>query len=99
MPIVVVFTQFDKLVSRVEERLFEGGMSEEDIESLCVPTARDEFKKLCKDPFEKVVDKFKLPWVTTSGLIIRIQSALIVHFDIYIVFSAKTTPIDFNRSY
>ena len=99
MPIVVVFTQFDKLVSLVERRLIEEDKSDEEIDRLCVPIAQDEFKELCKDPFEKVIDKLKLPWVITSGLITRIQNSLIVSVDIYIVSSAETTPIDFNRSY
>ena len=98
MPIVVVFTQFDLLVSHMEERLFTAGESEEDIESLCLPAAHEEFKMLCKDPIEQIIDKLKLPWVITSGLII---CAFVVLFDIYIVSSAKATPIpiDFNGTY
>jgi hypothetical protein len=102
VPIVVVFTQFDILVSRMEERLSEEEMdkSEEDIENLCTLRADDEFKKLCEGPLEKLKHKLKLPWVTTSGMIIRIESAFVILFDIYILLSsASAIPIDFSGPY
>jgi hypothetical protein len=51
VPIVVVFTQFDKLVSHMEENLTdeEMDMSDEDISILCLQKADAEFEALCPE--------------------------------------------------
>jgi hypothetical protein len=68
VPIVVVFTQFDKLVSRMEENLTdeEMDMSDEDIDKLCLQKADAEFKTLCLEPLRKVAPQ--LEYAKTSGL-------------------------------
>jgi len=68
VPIVVVFTQFDKLVSRMEENLTdeEMDMSEEDINKLCLQQADAEFETSCLEPLRKVTPQ--LEYAKTSGL-------------------------------
>ena len=68
MPIVVVFTQFDKLVSRKEEDLTdeEMDMSDEDVSQLCLQKADAEFEVLCLEPLRKVTPQ--LEYAKTSGL-------------------------------
>jgi hypothetical protein len=76
VPVVVVFTQFDRLVSRMEEHLTEEEMdkSDEDIEKLCLQKADAEFEKLCLEPLRKVAPH--LEYAKTSGLADRILVAL-----------------------
>jgi len=100
VPIVAVFTKFDKLVSRMEENLTddEMDMSNEDINSLCLQRADDEFKKLCVAPLEKINQT--LPYAKISGLIPRIPSAFVILSDIYVILSSGSTiPIDFKGTY
>jgi hypothetical protein len=73
VPVVVVFTQFDKLVSRMEENLTdeEMDMSDEDIDKLCLRKADAEFETLCLEPLRKVAPQ--LEYAKTSGLTDHIQ--------------------------
>jgi hypothetical protein len=68
VPIVVVFTQFDRLVTRMEENLTdeEMDMSDEDIDKLCLRKADAEFETLCLEPLRKVAPQ--LEYAKTSGL-------------------------------
>jgi hypothetical protein len=67
VPIVVVFTKFDILISRMEERLSgkEMEMPDEQVNQLCIQKAQAEFKKLCVDPLERLDPA--LHHATTSG--------------------------------
>jgi hypothetical protein len=66
--VVVVFTQFNKLVSRMGEKLTdeEMDMSEEDINKLCLQQADAEFEALCLEPLCKVTPQ--LEYAKTFGL-------------------------------
>ena len=68
VPIVVVFTQFDQLISRMEEYLSdeELNLSDDEIGQLCLQKASAEFEKLCLEPLRKVDSK--LIYSKTSGL-------------------------------
>jgi GTP-binding protein EngB required for normal cell division len=72
VPIVVVFTQFDKLVNRMEQELTdeEEDMPEERITQLCLQRAVAEFKKACVGPLERIDSRSKLTYARSSGLII-----------------------------
>ncbi|KAF8062474.1 hypothetical protein FPV67DRAFT_1703291 [Lyophyllum atratum] len=66
-PVVVVFTKFDKLISRMEEDLTDEEletMSEQDINDLCLKRADVEFENLCVDPLQKL--RNTLPYAKTS---------------------------------
>jgi hypothetical protein len=56
VPIVVVFTQFDLLLTRMEDTLTdeELEMTDEAIESLTSRRADDNFQKSCLDQLDKV---------------------------------------------
>ncbi|TFK35636.1 hypothetical protein BDQ12DRAFT_737515 [Crucibulum laeve] len=66
LPIVVVFTKFDQLVSRMEENMSEEemDMSEEDINKLSLSRAEIEFTDLCIRPLEHV--DHMLPYAKVS---------------------------------
>ncbi|KAJ7771175.1 hypothetical protein B0H14DRAFT_3164853 [Mycena olivaceomarginata] len=68
VPIVVVFTQFDKLINRMEQGLTdeEEDMPEERITQLCFHRADAEFQKTCVGPLAKIDPK--LPYTRLSGL-------------------------------
>ncbi|KAI0245652.1 hypothetical protein BJV78DRAFT_1365269 [Lactifluus subvellereus] len=60
VPIVVVFTQFDKLVRRMEENFTgEVGMSEVDINELCLQKANAEFEMSCLEPLRKFAPRLE----------------------------------------
>ena len=63
-----MFTQFDQLISRMEEYLSDGelDMSDDEIGRLCLQKANAEFEKLCLEPLRKVDSK--LIYAKTSGL-------------------------------
>ena len=67
MPVIVVFTKFDKMISRMEEELTDEELEEtkDKIDSLCRERANTEFEKLCICPLKKV-DR-DLPSTGTSG--------------------------------
>ncbi|KAJ7235233.1 hypothetical protein C8J57DRAFT_1194924 [Mycena rebaudengoi] len=56
VPTVVVFTQFDKLVDRMEQDLTdeEEDMPEEEIALLCLRRADAEFQKICVGPLQRI---------------------------------------------
>jgi len=97
VPIVVVFTQFDKLVSRMEEHLTdeEVDMSDEDIDKLCLQKADAEFEMLCLEPLRKVAPQ--LEYAKTSGLPDHFTSVSSPH-DIYHLSSERCLPIYFGKS-
>jgi len=67
VPVVVVFTKFDKLVSRMEENLTDeeiDTLSEEEIDDRCLREANDEFERLCVGPLRKVNNR--LPYAKIS---------------------------------
>jgi len=68
VPIVVVFTQYDELVGRMEEYLTneENEMPEEDITRVCSERANAEFRELCVGPLERI--DHTLRYAITSGL-------------------------------
>jgi len=59
VPIVVVFTQFDQLISRMEEYLSdeELNLSDDEISQLCLQKANAEFEKSCVEPLRNVDSK------------------------------------------
>ena len=67
VPIVVVFTQFDRLVTRMEENLTGEEMDmSDDIDKLCLRKADAEFETLCLEPLRKVAPQ--LEYAKISGL-------------------------------
>ncbi|KAJ7226791.1 hypothetical protein GGX14DRAFT_693003 [Mycena pura] len=68
VPVVVVFTQFDTLYSRMEEELTDEEMElpDEDIQQLCSQRADAEFKKICVQPLERMDSTLR--HARTSGL-------------------------------
>ncbi|KAF7358332.1 G domain-containing protein [Mycena venus] len=68
VPVVVVFTQLDQLLNRMEEYLTdeEMEMPEEEINQLCSERANAEFQKLCVGPLERI--DHTLRYAVTSGL-------------------------------
>ena len=62
-----MFTQFDRLVGSMEEKLSVEGtnLSEDESFKLCLLRANDEFKKICLEPLRKVDSK--LIYAKTSG--------------------------------
>ncbi|KAJ7112756.1 hypothetical protein C8R43DRAFT_1040414 [Mycena crocata] len=77
VPVVVVFTKFDLLVSRKEEYLTDEEMetcdSEEDINRLCLKKADDEFDEACLGPLQRI--NRTLSFARTSGLVGDFQTA------------------------
>ncbi|KAJ7891724.1 hypothetical protein B0H14DRAFT_2688057 [Mycena olivaceomarginata] len=75
VPVVVVFTKFDLLVTRKEENLSdeEMEMSQEDIDQVCEQRADEEFNIVCVGPLERL--NRTLRFARTSGLIGDTRSA------------------------
>ena len=63
-----MFTQFDQLISRMEEDLSdeELDLSDDEIDQLCLQRANAEFEELCLEPLRKVAPN--LIYAKTSGL-------------------------------
>ncbi|KAJ7085903.1 hypothetical protein C8R44DRAFT_37955 [Mycena epipterygia] len=70
VPMVVVFTQHDKLLSMINFKLPAPGTTPEEISKLCGEKAQSIFKELCMAPLDELGAKlsFKLSCVRTSGL-------------------------------
>ncbi|KAJ7891639.1 hypothetical protein B0H14DRAFT_2496757 [Mycena olivaceomarginata] len=66
VPVVVVFTQFDMLVERMEQELLRQNTPDEDIDRLAMDKAGSEFRKLCLDSLEKISPGVR--HARTSGL-------------------------------
>ncbi|KAF8135881.1 hypothetical protein K438DRAFT_1882461 [Mycena galopus ATCC 62051] len=66
VPVVVVFTQFDMLVERMEQELLRKNTPDEDIDRLALDKAGSEFRKLCLEPLEKHSPGMR--YARTSGL-------------------------------
>ncbi|KAJ7803657.1 hypothetical protein B0H14DRAFT_1634295 [Mycena olivaceomarginata] len=68
VPIIVVFTQFDKLISAVEKNLTDKDLqkSESKIDALVNKRADDEFKKICLPPLRRI--NRRLSYARTSEL-------------------------------
>jgi len=85
---VVVFTKFDKLVSRMEERLTSEELKNPEVlDNLCLQKAEAEFKHVCVDPLKKINPK--IPYAKVSGEIFRFRGILIS-------FIAYTFPFQWN---
>ncbi|KAF7343564.1 Kinase-like protein [Mycena sanguinolenta] len=56
MPVIIVFTQFDTLYSRMEEQLTDAEceLSDEEIHALCLQRADAEFKEICVGPLTAI---------------------------------------------
>ncbi|KDR79395.1 hypothetical protein GALMADRAFT_137237 [Galerina marginata CBS 339.88] len=97
VPVVVVFTKFDKLVSRMEEHLTDEELEEsnEDIDRLCLQRADDEFQKLCVAPLEKIDQTLSYakisvdsPYQSTLANLIDLTQGLVENYvegDVWIV--------------
>ncbi|KAJ6526124.1 hypothetical protein DFH09DRAFT_1187987 [Mycena vulgaris] len=70
VPVVVVFTQHDKLLSMINSKLPEPGRTREEIYKLCAEKAQPIFHECCMIPLAELGAKlrFELSWVRTSGL-------------------------------
>ncbi|KAJ6526135.1 hypothetical protein DFH09DRAFT_1188011 [Mycena vulgaris] len=70
VPVVVVFTQHDKLLSMINSKLPEPGRTREEIYKLCAEKAQPIFHECCIVPLAELGAKlrFELSWVRTSGL-------------------------------
>ncbi|KAJ7055574.1 hypothetical protein C8F01DRAFT_453939 [Mycena amicta] len=67
IPVVVVFTQYDRLVAKAEENIdFDDDMTDEYIAKLAAVDAEKHFKTLCVAPLRKVHSK--IAFARTSGL-------------------------------
>jgi len=88
VPIVVVFTKFDKLVSRMEERLTPKEL-ETCPEELCLKRAKAEFEKVCVAPL-KQIDR-NIASVKVSGGLFCFTSVLIsvVLIQIYLLVDSQ----------
>ncbi|KAJ7124156.1 hypothetical protein C8R44DRAFT_734678 [Mycena epipterygia] len=69
VPMVVVFTQHDKLFSMINYKLPEPGTTPEEISKLCGEKVESIFQELCMAPLDELGAKlsFKLSCVRTSG--------------------------------
>lgn len=76
VPIIAVFTKYDKLYSRAEEGLIESGCEDEEYISQLAKEAVDEaLQKNCIDPLKRCVGG-KLPYIAVSSELRRI---VIIH--------------------
>ncbi|KAJ7939553.1 hypothetical protein B0H13DRAFT_2497436 [Mycena leptocephala] len=68
VPIIVVFTQFDKLISAMEKNLTDEELDKPDVEIDLIldERANAEFKNVCLRPLRRI-DR-KIPYAKTSGL-------------------------------
>ncbi|KAF7343570.1 G domain-containing protein [Mycena sanguinolenta] len=68
MPVIVVFTQFDTLYSRMEEQLTDAEceLSDEEIHALCLQRADAEFKEICVGVLTAI--NGSVQYARTSGL-------------------------------
>ncbi|KAJ7214895.1 hypothetical protein GGX14DRAFT_443367 [Mycena pura] len=66
VPVVVVFTQFDMLVERMEQDLLEKMTPDEDIDRLALEKADSEFHRLCLEPLRKASPGVR--YARTTGL-------------------------------
>ncbi|KAF8815629.1 hypothetical protein BYT27DRAFT_7192709 [Phlegmacium glaucopus] len=98
LPIVIVFTQFDVLVSRMEENLSEAeiDLSEKEMDQLCLQRADAEFKRLCLEPLRKLAPRLKYakisvkpPYQQTLAHLINLTQGLVAQSsgDLWIVFA------------
>jgi len=69
VPVVVVFTKFDKLVSRMEEYLSDEEMdkSEEEITKICLDKADHEFQKECVGPLKRLNSELQYAKVSVKS--------------------------------
>lgn len=71
VPVIGVFTKYDKLITRLERTMDatrREGLSTEDICRLAEGDAKKVLQKICIDPFEKSVDKDVVPHIHVSSL-------------------------------
>jgi hypothetical protein len=67
VPVIVVFTQFDKLIKAMENNLTDEEWDKPDVELDCIlyQRADEEFKKICLGPLRRI-DR-RLRYARTSG--------------------------------
>ncbi|KAJ7698490.1 hypothetical protein B0H14DRAFT_3036783 [Mycena olivaceomarginata] len=70
VPVVVVFTQRDKLLSMINFKLPEPGRTPEEIYKLCAEKAQPIFQECCVAPLAQLSTQLnvELSWACTSGL-------------------------------
>jgi hypothetical protein len=71
VPVIGVFTKYDKLITRLERTMDatrREGLSAEDLSRLAEGDAKNVLKKICFDPFEESVDKDVVPHIHVSSL-------------------------------
>ncbi len=84
VPLIVVFTKYDMLVTRIIRRAPRGGSTEQ-VWQNAEREADKEFEVLCVGPFTKAIDKVlnkKVPNVNLSVPIKKVSGRLISPFDI-----------------
>ncbi|KAF7354258.1 G domain-containing protein [Mycena venus] len=69
VPVVVVFTQHDKLLSMINFKLPEPGRTPEEIHKLCAEKAQPIFQECCVAPLTQLSARLsvEISWVCTSG--------------------------------
>ncbi|KAJ7478003.1 hypothetical protein B0H11DRAFT_2234335 [Mycena galericulata] len=70
VPVIVVFTQYDRLLSMINSKLPEHGTTPEEIYKLCAEKAQPIFQEYCVAPLDQLSTQLnvELSWVCTSGL-------------------------------
>ncbi|KAJ6537884.1 hypothetical protein B0H19DRAFT_1181113, partial [Mycena capillaripes] len=73
VPVVVVFTQHDRLLSMINSKLPKPGRKPEEIFNLCAEKAKPIFEECCVAPLAQLSTQLnvKLRWVHTSGLSVK----------------------------
>ncbi|KAJ7052182.1 hypothetical protein C8F01DRAFT_1033351 [Mycena amicta] len=71
VPVVVVFTQYDRLLSMINLDLDEPGITPEEIRKRCMPKATRDFEECCNKPLTNIGAKLnvKFSCICTSGAV------------------------------
>jgi hypothetical protein len=70
VPVVVVFTKYDKLIDRVDRILDESaleGLSDDEVKELVKQKAEAELREMCTKPFEEFAG-LDIPYATISSV-------------------------------
>jgi len=83
VPLIVVFTKFDMLVTQIIRRAPRGGSAEQAWQNAEM-VANEKFEELCVGPFTKAVDELnkKVPNVNLSVPIKKVSGRFMSPFDI-----------------
>ena len=92
VPIIVVFTQFDMLVSRHEQSMTDEELElpDDEIDPLILKRAEDDFQASCVDLLDKV--GHNLPYAKVSGSIHGLPSSVHTSSNTTFLCSATSTP-------